>query len=157
MGAGGSEVSLRTLIMIPVCLLHFLLSQEDPTVPPITFLGNNANGAFPTLPTSLLHPAPLGTLHACVWIPQSISLCTWPPLGCRDGQASSIVRRQDRKAHSGPKGAWDSEDREFGVLGTQRLMWKGATCSGGECFLGSPDTTPCVVGCHQKRAKASSC
>lgn len=71
--------------------------------------------------------------------------------------ALSTISGQTERGHSGPEGAWNNGDREFGGLSTQRLMWKGATCSRGECFLGFPDTTPCTVGCHQKTAKASFC
>lgn len=38
----------------------------------------------------------------------------------------STIRGQTERGRSGPEGAWNNGDKEFGGLGTQRLMWKGA-------------------------------
>lgn len=102
--------------------MRFFSFVKQLTVLPLTFLSKKASGACPTALTGLLHPAPLGTLYACVWTPQNISLYMWPLLGCKNEQASIVVCHQGT---SRKRLTQTLEDRKFGLLGTQRLVEGG--------------------------------
>lgn len=122
--------------------MRFFSFVKQLTVLPLTFLSKKASGACPTALTGLLHPAPLGTLYACVWTPQNISLYMWPLLGCKNEQASIVVCHQGT---SRKRLTQTLEDRKFGLLGTQRLVWKGAAGSG---WGGGGGTSPWIPGYH---------
>lgn len=88
---------------------------------------------------SISRPGTLETLlytHA-MWTLQCIFSCTQPPLGPGIGMTAShgpLPQDSYEESLSGPGGLWQWV-REFGELGTLRLVWKEATSSGKKCPL----------------------
>lgn len=83
-------------------------------------------------------------MRVCGYPRASPSACGHPRgVGMSRPAALSTIRGQTERGRSGPEGAWNNEDREFGGLGTQRSCGRGLHALGANVSL-VPQTPPPV-------------